>query len=387
MYHYTSGLWWNHAARTDVITGILVEQLFCSETAFIIWFNRYIPATFLELRDYPKDIVYLDQRYYNKLQGYNHYRRAIYVASIHGLTGPVEKLISQVENIDLSLGRRYKTALGAAARRGRAGVLRVLLEHGAKADAEIKNCGFKNALDAAVQGRHADCARLLTAAGSCANQEYYSTSLERWQSPISNAARWGYTDVIQVLIEEGADVNPEQKLDKMVAVPLIEAGCEGHLEIAQLLLANGANVNAIGDVLGGLVETPLTAAAWEGHFQVAKLFIDNGADVNFEVSDKGISANYSAPLLVAARTGQKEFVGLLLANGADVNPPYEGVEGDTTIFPTPLLAAAELGYKEIVQLLLANGADVNVKGPYGNAREAALLKGHEDIAALLLPSD
>jgi len=60
------------------------------------------------------------------------------------------------------------------------------------------------------------------------------------------------------------------------------AALKDHKEIAELLIANGADVNAKQAVEG---ETPLHLAAWDGHKEIAELLIVNGANVN--VRDKG----------------------------------------------------------------------------------------------------
>ena len=80
-------------------------------------------------------------------------------------------------------------------------------------------------------------------------------------------------------------------------------------EITELLIANGANVNAKRD--DG--ETPLHQAADNGHKEVVELLIDKGADVN-AMSDIG-----RTPLYWAADSGYKEIIELLIAKGADVN--------------------------------------------------------------------
>ena len=131
-------------------------------------------------------------------------------------------------------------------------------------------------------------------------------------------------------------------------MPLLEAARSGHAETVQILLKNGANVNDFGPVSGyRRRSTPLLAAVRRGDFQVAKMLIENGANVNLKIPDNE----------------------------------------DPTLFHTHLLAAVKGGHKEVVQLLLANGADAKFKGKHGNARETALHKGRDDIAALLPPSD
>jgi ankyrin repeat protein len=60
----------------------------------------------------------------------------------------------------------------------------------------------------------------------------------------------------------------------------------------------------------------LHAAADEGHKEIAELLITNGADV-----DGKYNTNYNTktPLHYAAGEGHKEIIELLIANGADVD--------------------------------------------------------------------
>jgi len=59
--------------------------------------------------------------------------------------------------------------------------------------------------------------------------------------------------------------------------PLHYAAWNGHKEVAELLIAKGADVNAKVAIWG---RTPLHFAAWNGHKEVAELLIENGAEVN-----------------------------------------------------------------------------------------------------------
>jgi ankyrin repeat protein len=80
--------------------------------------------------------------------------------------------------------------------------------------------------------------------------------------------------------------------------------------VAELLIRKGAKVNARG--IGGF--TPLHGAAHAGNAEGAELLLHNGAEV-----DAPDDAAGSTPLHVAAYVGSDEVVGLLIERGADIN--------------------------------------------------------------------
>ncbi|KAF3389987.1 Ankyrin-3 [Talaromyces pinophilus] len=144
-----------------------------------------------------------------------------------------------------------------------------------------------------------------------------------------------------------------------------------HLEIVQLLLEKGADV----DARGGKYGTALQAAVEKGHVEIVRLLLKKGADVN---TQKG--PYYHNALQAAARDGHVEIVWLLLEKGADINIPKG------PYYCNALQDAAEKGYLEIVRLLLGKGADVDARGgdDYGTALQAAAGEGHLEIVWLLL---
>ena len=91
-------------------------------------------------------------------------------------------------------------------------------------------------------------------------------------------------------------------------IPIHEAVRKGNIVAAKKHLAAGADVNAK-DIVG---KTPLHWAAGNEGRQVAELLIANGADVNAQ-SEMG------TPLHFAAAFGHKEIVELLIAKDAGVN--------------------------------------------------------------------
>ena len=125
------------------------------------------------------------------------------------------------------------------------------------------------------------------------------------------------------------------------------ASNEGHKEIVQLLLERGADVNA----KGGLYGNALQAASSNGHKEIVQLLLERGADVNAV----GSQGDYGNALQAASSNGHKEIVQLLLERGADINA-QGGLYGNA------LIAASNEGHKEIFWLLLERRANMHAPG-------------------------
>lgn len=158
--------------------------------------------------------------------------------------------------------------------------------------------------------------------------------------------------------------------------PLIIAARNGNLDVVEILLSYGADVEARGivkiddEVLDGL--TPLWGATTAGHIDVLKLLIEKKAEVD------GKLRTGSTPLRCAAYNGRLDIVSYLVENGADVN----ACKNDET---SPLFPACSNGHTNVVEFLIKHGANVNVQDENGNtALHDAAKQGHNKIANKLL---
>jgi Ankyrin repeats (3 copies)/Ankyrin repeats (many copies) len=150
-------------------------------------------------------------------------------------------------------------------------------------------------------------------------------------TPLHAAARYGYADILSLLLEHFPDLDFQGKLDQ---TPLHRASRGGHIEAGQCLLDRGAGVNAQ-DVEGW---TPLHVAAMDGHVEFAQMLLERGAEIN--IPDKA----GNTPLHAASIYGHPEFVRLLLKHSADLNARND-------LGRSPSDRASSIGQREIVQLL------------------------------------
>jgi uncharacterized protein len=152
---------------------------------------------------------------------------------------------------------------------------------------------------------------------------------------LMTAAYMGRRDLFDLLIESGAGVS------------LFEASALGLVERVQERLADEPGlVNAYSH--DGW--TPLHLASFFGHGEVANLLLARGADVNAR-SKSTRFAKENTPLHAAAANKQVAVAEVLIAHGADVNAK------DGSGF-TPLALAANSKNDLMVVILLEKGAQI-----------------------------
>jgi uncharacterized protein len=153
-----------------------------------------------------------------------------------------------------------------------------------------------------------------------------------------------------------------------IQLPLVAAVVVGSLQMVKLLLRSGAQPN-----LTNYAELwPIVIAAHKGDYEIVQTLLEAGADP---------STQHCRPtaLGVAAYKGHLEIVRLLLKSQADPNIPTHE-DGYT-----PLMRAATDGPLEIVKMLVAAGADVNVWAAGDNALERAIVHAEREIYEFLFP--
>lgn len=131
--------------------------------------------------------------------------------------------------------------------------------------------------------------------------------LDDMATPLYHAARLGLGKITELLLDQGADVNAQ---GGVVGNALMAASDGGHMVVAELMINAGANVNSIHEVWG----SPLCLAAEKRHEAMVKLLIDAGADINAPMPK---SCAWGNALQAALECAQEAMVELLLEEGTD----------------------------------------------------------------------
>jgi predicted Fe-Mo cluster-binding NifX family protein len=168
--------------------------------------------------------------------------------------------------------------------------------------------------------------------------------------------------VIEWLVSKGANLNIKGR------PAIVAAGGSSSVKVVELLLKNGADVNAV-DSVG---KTAMGSALYNKRYELLALLIANG----YRILEDGIS------LRQAVADRQYRAVDLFLAAGLDVNLhkanmvyPYN---------PTAVMTAATNNDLKMVQLLIQHGADVTIKDKYGERPfNAAVQHKNSEMMALI----
>jgi ankyrin repeat protein len=274
----------------------------------------------------------------------------LYMATEHGRKAVIELLISRGANVHTH-GDGKNAAVYIAAKRGHTDIVKLLLDKDADVDAvdvdgqtplqvaaglEIIRLLVEHDANVNVRDRHSD-ATLLHRLASAAVLDQAENKKRRQE----------YIDLIKLLIAHKADVGGRDSSGQTA----LHLAMHGDLELTRLLLDAGASVHErlfeqdhsiLRKPPRSAGNTPLHWAAETGRLDLAKLLLAYGADVNAK------NQSSQTPVYFAARANQIEMAKFLFARGAKIN-------ARDTSGHTPLYEAALRGHKEMVQWLLAQG--------------------------------
>lgn len=199
----------------------------------------------------------------------------------------VELMLTKGAPVDTAEGKKWEP-LHLATLRGNEELVELLLEYGAKAS-RSDNRDKKTPLHMIIYWKkdHPGVVKLLSANGGDVN------ALDQYKkTPLHHAAYNGFKESAALLLEKGA---PLDAVDDMGDTPLVEAAQKGRKALVRLLLSmhraaaagNLAQTTVLLKKYPQMVnsrdregKTPLHHAAENNRLKIAELLIANGADVN-----------------------------------------------------------------------------------------------------------
>lgn len=279
------------------------------------------------------------------------------LAAQNGNAPMIEKLIKAGADPNAPLTVHGDTVLMMAARTGKPEAIQVLLDHGAQINAK-ETWGGTTALMWAVAEGHVAAVKLLIERGADVNARSHYV-------PAANGR--GFEGRLPVDAKQG---QVAEGYASGWLTPLMFAAREGDQESARLLVAAGADVNAI----GGDGKNALALAIFNGNYALASYLIDNKADVNqpdaqrftplFWAVDRRNMEKGSNGFPWLVTEDPLPLIKKLLDAGANLNAivnntPRSRLRAGSPriVFATALMRAAFAGDLEFSKLLLSYGAD------------------------------
>jgi ankyrin repeat protein len=358
---------------------------------------------------------------------------ALMIAAASGDTRTMTSLVENGADINATDKAKGETPLMFAAAFNRVEAVKLLLARGAdhKVTTKIVDLFALTAPEEEQMARNRGGAQpgRVDIAGATRGYRYTELiSSQGGMTALHFAARQGFADVVKALVAGGADINQLNAGDR--TSPLLIAIINGHFDLAKWMLEQGASATA--SAFNGV--TPLYAVLniqWApkslypspkayqqqttGYLELMQLLIDKGADVNARLQRKvwyqafnsdfaGVDESGATPFWRAAYANDVAAMKLLVTAGADPNIPTmkpagrpftgEGIRQiqDTSGVPPipyggpgvlPIHAATGVGYGEgfaanshryaptgflpaIKYLVEELGADVNAVDHEGN---------------------
>ncbi len=185
---------------------------------------------------------------------------------------------------------------------------------------------------------------------------------------IHEAAKIGSLEKVKAFLANGEKVDVT---DKHGMTPLYHATANGHKDVCEFLISQGADVNA-GREIGF---TPLTAALnnrTESGVEIFKLLVDRGADITINVG--GYTLLHQA-VYSCHNENVRNIAEFLISKGVDIN--VKGYQDKTPLHM--------VGCMELARILILKGADIEAKDKDGQTPLwKACSNANIDIARLLI---
>ncbi|KAH0619590.1 hypothetical protein JD844_000322 [Phrynosoma platyrhinos] len=339
----------------------------------------------------------------------------LHVAAICGQASLIDLLVSKGAVVNAT-DYHGSTPLHLACQKGYQNVTLLLLHY--KARNEVQDNNGNTALHLACTYGHEDCVKALV------YYDIHSCKLdignEKGDTPLHIAARWGYQGIIEVLLQNGANPDIQNRMKETPSQCALNSTILSLMELKYLTFERGKSasqplarsslcgedtISQVSSVTS--LSSPISLSATAVRQEETKAIYkevryllewveddpentedteDNAEKLEFchpLVPSNGFSVNVTnqdgqTPLHVAALHGHDDLVTLLLKLGADVGAKDAN-------HAVPLHLACQNGHLEVVKCLIENNAKQNKKDIHGNTPLMyACLNDYREIVAFLL---
>ena len=246
--------------------------------------------------------------------------------------------------------------------------------------AEVKRLLQELRDDKSKQAEAADGGEKNEAADPVDTVDTSATPSDDGWTPLMEAAAAGHTEVVQYLLEQGADLTRADRSKGRTAIML--AAMNGHAQVVRALL-DASPAPAV-------VATSSSGSSSSVDDDKARAKANKKHLVNAATRDGSVTA-----LMAAAELNEVEVVRALLAHGAtDPN------KADVALNESPLYRAAKQGHDDIVRLLVERAEGANavgagaIKTKLNKATKmshtplfVAAATGHPEVVKILLAAD
>ncbi|XP_048257810.1 serine/threonine-protein phosphatase 6 regulatory ankyrin repeat subunit A-like [Haliotis rufescens] len=259
----------------------------------------------------------------------------LHLACVNGHVDVVKYLLSQdTVNIN-SRGWRKRTPMMRAAEEGYKEVVELLVSKGA--DASLVDKRGNNLLHLACQRGQMELVKYIVSQDMV---DINRRGLKK-RSPVMIAAESGHKEVVELLVNKGADASLMDKKGNNI----LHLACQmGHVEVVKYVLSQDiVDINS----RGWKTKTPMMMAAEEGHKEVVELLLNKGTDPSL-VDKRGNNI-----LHLACQNGQMEVVKYIVSKViVDVNAKNKRRKTAANI-------ASSQGREDLIDLLVSHGAHMS----------------------------
>ncbi|KAF1745236.1 hypothetical protein MXB_3730 [Myxobolus squamalis] len=269
------------------------------------------------------------------------------------------KLLDNNANIEAVCDKKKDSSLTIACRQNKLEIVRLLIERGANIEHTNIN-GYSPLMNACTTGFFPIFFYLLESGANI-------NPTKQGLSPLIVAIVSDNPEMVKVLIDHGVDISVEHNRVNALTIAVTKE----KPTIVGLLLEAKPNIE--NKSLNGF--TPLMEAACNGNVEIGMMLIKAGADVN----SFSVTPTRDTPLLIAAENGHYRFVDILLKNKSHVD--YKNKKGCTAFW-----VASNNGFLEVIKVLINHNAAIDtVDGRECSALVAAIRGGHLELIKYLAP--